>query len=130
PSTGPCTSTSTTTTPEAAPVGRPMFAVGVCLHHASTWPGSVVASSNPCSAIGRFPPGRHGNTGTPAAANSRAAADSGQDSVIRDRVAANAPCSGITAPAPNPATRPRSLVPAAVPPADPALAVQAPTSRP
>src|SRR5699024_12056039 len=120
---------STTTTPDAAPVGRPIFAVGVCFHHASTWPGSVLASSNPRSAIGRFPPGRHGNTGTAAAANSRAAADSGQDSVILDRAAANAPCSGITAPAPNPATRSRSLVPAEVPPAAATLAVQAPTAR-
>jgi hypothetical protein len=67
------TSTSTTSSPEAAPVGTPMFAPGHRRHHAATCRTSAVASWKPCSVSGRFSPGTHGKTGTPAVANTRAA---------------------------------------------------------
>ena len=41
------TSTSTTSMPDAAPVGIPRFAVGHADHHRDTGPGSAVASWNP-----------------------------------------------------------------------------------
>src|SRR5690625_4951530 len=79
---------STTTTPEAVPVGTARLAPGRRRHHASTCPASVVASWKPRSGIGRFPPGAHGKTGTSSLANSRATRGSGTPSPRRENTAA------------------------------------------
>src|SRR5690606_41758601 len=94
------TSTSTTTTPDAAPVATPIFAAGLSRHHDSTRATSVVASWKPCSVSGRLPPGMAGNTGTPATANSRAATAADHCSVTRAITEAKASCAAITAPFP------------------------------
>ncbi|SIH92997.1 Uncharacterised protein [Mycobacteroides abscessus subsp. abscessus] len=104
----PCTSTSTTETPEARPVGMPMFAAGNLRHQASTCAGSVVASWKPRRVIGCLPSGAHGNTGTPDCANTIAARPSGQDASICRTARVNL-LSDITAPAP---TRPQRPAPA------------------
>ena len=57
-----------------------MFAAGRARHHASTRLGSMLASWNPRSGIGRFPAGAQGNTGTPARASSPAATGNGAPS--------------------------------------------------
>ena len=73
PSPAACTSTSTTSTPEARPVGIPRFASGQRRHHEVTRLGQIEASWKPWVVSGCLLPGPQGNTGIPDRASMTAA---------------------------------------------------------